>query len=482
MSASESQNPASLELRSFIDRVPALAWSAHPDGSLDYCSQQFLEYTGRSPDQLYGSGWKSAIHRDDMQQFEAWWQSLSHGQEAGTTAVRIRRFDGEYRWFQIAASPVRDEHGNLVRWCAIGTDIDELKRSEQTVRQDGADLTIIDAIPIGISVLAPDGKAVYVNQMALDRIGVTLDEVRSKGHLGLTCHPDDLDRVLDERRIGLLGEVLFALEMRLLRYGDYRWCLVEYNPLKDESGRVIRWYATATDIDDRKHAEQELKKSEKELLTITDSIANPIGVLAPDGAVLYANQVLLNESGLSLSEATNGFYLRSCHPDDIERTQDERLKGLREEVPFELEMRLVKYGQYCWHVAQYNPLKDERGRIIRWYVTATDIDDRKRLEQKLRQSEEDLRTITDAIRQSIVVLAPDGTTLYANRVALDHTGLTVGEVNDKGFFARAFHPDDVDRVARSVGWDCWRDFRSSWKCARCSRTGSIAGSSFSTTR
>jgi len=446
MRTSESQNSASLELRRFIDHVPALGWSALPDGSLEYVNQLFRDYTGVSPDQLYGSGWKSAIHRDDMQQFEAWWQSLSHGQEAGTTAVRIRRLDGEYRWFQIAVWSVRDEQGNLVRGCAICTDIDELKRSEQKVRRDGADLTIIDAIPIGISVLAPDGKAVYVNQMALDRIGVSLDEVRSKGHLGLTCHPDDLDRVIDERRIGLSGAVLFALEMRLLRYGDYRWCLVEYNPLKDESGRVIRWYATATDIDDRKRAEQELKKSEKELLTITDSIANPIGVLAPDGTVLYANQVLLNESGLSLSEAMNGFYSRSCHPHDIERAQDERLKGLREGVPFELEMRLVKYGQYRWHVAQYNPLKDERGQIIRWYVTATDIEDRKHAEERLRQSEQDLRTITDAIRQVIVVIAPDGTTLYANRVALDASGLTMEQAEKEGFLARICHPDDVDRL------------------------------------
>src|SRR5215468_12023251 len=87
--------------------------------------------------------------------------------------------------------------------------------SDEKVRQEGVDLTITDAIPIGISVLAPDGTTLYVNRPALNRIGVTLDEVIGKGHLGQTCHPDDLDRVLEQRRIGLSKGAPFELEMRL---------------------------------------------------------------------------------------------------------------------------------------------------------------------------------------------------------------------------------------------------------------------------
>jgi len=95
--------------------------------------------------------------------------------------------------------------------------------SEEKVRQEGVDLTITDAIPIGISVLAPDGTTLYVNRPALDRIGVTLDEVIGKGHLGQTCHPDDLDRVLEQRRIGLSKGAPFELEMRLSpKNGEYR--------------------------------------------------------------------------------------------------------------------------------------------------------------------------------------------------------------------------------------------------------------------
>jgi len=260
MTTSESQSPTPLELRSFIDRVPALAWSALPDGSLDFFNQRFRDYTGLSSDQLYGSEWKSAVHRDDIQQLETWWQGLRQSQ-AGTTEVRLRRFDGEYRWFQITASPVYDEHANLVRWCGINTDINDIKCSEQKLRREEADLrTITDAIRQSIVVLAPDGTTLYANRVALDHTGVTPGEVNNEGFLVRAFHPEDIDRVRDERRVGLLAGVPFELEMRsLFKNGQYRWQLIQYNPLKDERGQIIRWYATATDIDDRKRTEERLR-------------------------------------------------------------------------------------------------------------------------------------------------------------------------------------------------------------------------------
>lgn len=260
MTTSESQSPTPLELRSFIDRVPALAWSAPPDGSLDFFNQRFRDYTGLSSDQLYGSEWKSAVHRDDIQQLETWWQGLRQSQ-AGTTEVRLRRFDGEYRWFQITASPVYDEHANLVRWCGINTDINDIKCSEQKLRQVEADLrTITDAIRQSIVVLAPDGTTLYANRVALDHTGVTPGEVNNEGFLVRAFHHEDIDRVRDERRVGLLEGVPFELEMRsLFKNGQYRWQLIQYSPLRDERGQIIRWYATATDIDDRKRTEERLR-------------------------------------------------------------------------------------------------------------------------------------------------------------------------------------------------------------------------------
>ena len=248
------QSRATLELRALIDGVPALAWSALPDGSLDFSNQRFGDYTGLSADQLYGSKWKSAVHRDDIQQLETWWRDLAQSGEAGTTEVRLRRLDGTYHWFQISAAPVHDEQGTVVRWYGINTDIDDRKCAERDLR------TITDVIRQSIVVLAPDGTTIYANRVALGRTGLTVGEVNDKGFFARAFHPDDVDRVREERRIGLLEGLPFELEMRtLLKTGQYRWQLIQYDPLKDESGRIIRWYVTGTDIDDQKRTEERLR-------------------------------------------------------------------------------------------------------------------------------------------------------------------------------------------------------------------------------
>jgi len=245
---------ATLDPRAFLDAAPALAWSALPDGSLDFFNQRFQDYTGLSADGLYRSQWKSAIHPDDMEPFDAWWRDLAQSGAEGTTAVRLRRFDGEYRWFQISAAPVHDSQGSLIRWYGINTDIDDREGAERDLR------TITDVIRQSIVVLSPDGTTIYANRVARDRTGLTVGEVNEKGFFARAFHPDDVDRVTEERRIGLAEGLPFELEMRLLhKSGQYRWQLIQYDPLKDEHGQILRWYVTGTDIDDQKRTEERLR-------------------------------------------------------------------------------------------------------------------------------------------------------------------------------------------------------------------------------
>jgi formate hydrogenlyase transcriptional activator len=232
-----------------------------------------------------------------------------------------------------------------------------------------------------------------------------LDDVMGKGHLARTCHPDDLDRVLDERRMGLSKGVPFELEMRLspigaakrIEQGEYRWYLSQYNPLTDESGQIIRWYVTAIDIDERKCAEQKLRQSEQDLRTIIDGIRQSIVVLAPEGSALYANRVALDITGLTLEEVNdNSFLTRAFHPDDVDRIREERQEKLSLGAPFETEMRVaLKSGEYRWFLNLYNPLKDECGRVLRWYVTGTDIEEQKKNEERLRNENLVLREEID---------------------------------------------------------------------------------------
>src|SRR5215469_8473027 len=305
---------------------------------------------------------------------------------------------------------------------------------------------IIDNIPGFVATMGPMGEVEFLNHQILEYFGKTEEELKDWSRIGV-LHPDDLPRAIETWRKSIETGQAYEIEHRCRRAdGVFRWFNLRGLPMRNAEGTVTAWIVLMTDIDDRRRAEDRLRQSEEDLRTMTDTIRQPIGVMAPDGTLLYVNRAALDESGLTLDEAIKEFLARLCHPDEINRVGHERRIRLLEGVPFDLEMRLLhKSGQYRWYLMQYNPLKDESGQIIRWYNTATDIDDRKRAEDSLRQSEAELRTITDAIRQPIIVLAPDGTALYANRVACQNMGLTVEEMINEGL-ARACHPDDINRV------------------------------------
>jgi len=312
-----------------------------------------------------------------------------------------------------------------------------------------ADLrTIIDTVPQMIVVLTPDGAPLYANHVTLNLTGISMEDAIKHGAFPRVFHPDDVDRFRAERQARLLRGDPFELEMRLrFKNGEYRWQIIQYNPLKDGSGTIIRWYATATDIDDRKRSEQELRKSEEDLRAITDTIRQPIVVLAPDGTLLYANRVALDNSGLTIEEVKDeGFLLRVCHPDDLDRALDERNIGLSKGIPFDSEMRILfKNRQYRWQLIQYNPLKAESGEIVRWYITATDINDQKKTQERLQNENLVLREEIDrsSMFEEIVGSSkPVRQVLkHVEKVASsDSTVLILGETGTgKELIARALH-------------------------------------------
>ena len=312
-------------------------------------------------------------------------------------------------------------------------------------RQNAFDRVFARA-PEAIVLIDTDDRILEINPEFTRVFGYALEEACGRLINELVVPEELLAEGVEFTRRGLRGESVDVETVRKRKDGTRVHVSIVSGPVSVAGSRVAQ-YIIYRDITERKRAEQRLRQSEEDLRTMADTIRQPIGVMAPDGTMLYVNRAALDSSGLTQDEAIKGFLARLLHPDDTSRVRDERRIGLLEGVPFDLEMRLLhKSGQYRWYLMQYNPLKDESGQIIRWYNTATDIDDRKRAEDRLRQSEEDLRAITDTIRQPISVLAPDGTWLYANRVALNNSGLTLDEVIKEGFIARVVHPDEINRV------------------------------------
>ena len=128
-------------LRTMIDKIPILAWSCRPDGTAELLNQRWLDYTGLSSEEGRGWGWQAAIHPDDLGKLMATWLGLLASGEPGQEEARLRRFDGEYRWFLFRAVPVRDDQGRIVRWHGTNTDIEDQKRAEAALHWSEALLT-----------------------------------------------------------------------------------------------------------------------------------------------------------------------------------------------------------------------------------------------------------------------------------------------------------------------------------------------------
>src|SRR6266702_8112669 len=245
-------------LRQVIDTIPTLAWCNLPDGSNEFLNKRWHEYTGLSPEESNGWGWQVAFHPDDLPPLMERWGELLASGESGEMEARLRRYDGEYRWFLIRVEPLRDETGRLLRWYGTSTDIEGLKQTEEKLREDERELRrITDAIPQAIVVLDPLGAPVYANQATLDYTGLTAEDVLSPDFRERIFHLDDLERFRGFRKLALARGLPFEIEQRALRKdGQYRWFLIRYNPFHNEKNEVIRWYATGTDIDDRVRAEE----------------------------------------------------------------------------------------------------------------------------------------------------------------------------------------------------------------------------------
>jgi PAS domain S-box-containing protein len=205
------------DLSSIINTIPMLAWSARPDGFCDFLNQRWLDFTGLSAEQASGSGWGATIHPDDAKGvLDSWQKALVTGQLADVEA-RMRQFDGEYRWFLLRGSPLRDESGKIVRWYGTNTDIDDRKRAEEELRRSEAFLAEGQRLTLSGTLLwrLDTDEITFSEQLyrihEFDRDSpVTLERIRSR------IHPEELPLLSEKiERARAAGDSGFNDEIRL---------------------------------------------------------------------------------------------------------------------------------------------------------------------------------------------------------------------------------------------------------------------------
>jgi len=196
-------------------------------------------------------------------------------------------------------------------------------------------------------------------------------------------------------------------------------------------------------------APQGHKLEPTDLQLLVDSVHALIHTGLPDGYLDFFNQSWLRYVGLSLEDLQGWKWTAAIHPEDSAATLERWRASLTSGEPFLHEARVRRAdGEYRWLLHHAIPERDEQGKIVKWYGSSIDIEDRKRAEERLRQEEMELRQIVDVVPQHIFVLEPDGRFLYVNRRDLEYSGLTLEDVLAPDHLAKVLHPDDLERLQR----------------------------------
>jgi PAS domain S-box-containing protein len=433
-----------------LHKLPVSAWTLMPDGTPDFVNQVWLEYSGQSPDFIRSrpEAWMNAVHPEDREAaLRAYRNGINLGRSFAFETRSLRAEDGTYRWHLQQAVVLRDAEGKALKFVGTTTDIDDQKRAEEKLRESEYESRlIVDSIPGLIAVLNVNGEIERVSQPVLDYFGRSLEELRQWA-VDDTIHPDDRSGYLQAFERSFAAGDPFEIELRTRRFdGVYRWFNMRGLPLRDRQGHIVRWYFLLTEIDDRKRAEDKIRQSEKEARQLLDLSPLHIAEMGPDGARRYLNRASLDYLGVTLEEWQDAGLKQVLHPQDAEIAARDLPGQLQSGSPFEYELRLRrKDGQYRWFHFRFNPVSDEEGRVTRWYLAGTDIDDRKLAEQRLQEENVALREEIDKasmFEEIVGTSAPLKKVLSRiSRVApTDSTVLITGETGTgKELVARAIH-------------------------------------------
>jgi formate hydrogenlyase transcriptional activator len=434
-----------------VDAIPTLAWSARPDGSAEFLNRRWLDYTGLSAEEASDWGWTAAVHTEDRDRLMDFWRHLLASGEAGEIEARLRRYDGDYRWFLFRVEPVRDNHGNIFKWYGANTDIEDRKRAEallaaekQTLEMiaNGACLPdILEKLCETIDAQSSDVKSAV---MLMDPDGMHL-----RPAAGPRFPKEWLEAITPVKIgpcVGSCGSAAFLKQRVIVSdiatdplWADYRELTLRYGfraawsqPLLSKNQHVLGTFGmyypevripSETDLrliegaghiaviaiegersqealrsafEEIRNSEAKLQQDERELRQLIDFLPQHVVVMDKDGTLLQANKRLLDYLSFTLEQVkASGIderIRRDVHPEDLERFEKQLSAGLSKRRPFEMEKRLRgKDGRYRWFLIRCNPLLNENGGVVRWFGTGTDIEDHKQAENRLRNENVALR-------------------------------------------------------------------------------------------
>jgi PAS domain S-box-containing protein len=424
-------------IRQIIDTIPAHAWSAAPDGSVDFINHRFVEFTGRSVEELLGWGWGSAHHPDDLPRHLGVWRAALEAGEPMESEVRVRGWDGEYRWLLIRNVPLRDELGNIVKWYGTAIEIEDRKRAEVLL---AGETRLLEMIARGDSrALVLDGACRLVEQLAsgcLSSILLLDPNANCLRHGAAPSLPITYTAAIDGGAIGpsagSCGTAAYRAEPVIVcdiatdpLWADYRELALEHGlracwstPILSSAGKVLGTFATyyreprspspqehnvikrvtqlASIAVERKQAEEKLRQSEAYLLEVQRlSHTGSLYWKGASGELSWSDETCRIFEYEPTTTPRLELIRQRIHPNDralVQQTEDRYRKG--ESIDVALEYRLLMPDGRVKHLhAIAHPLHDSSGNL-EVVAAVMDVTATKQGEEALRQAQADLAHVS----------------------------------------------------------------------------------------
>ncbi|CAH2398565.1 MASE1 domain-containing protein [Mesorhizobium escarrei] len=414
--AEEALRRSEQQLQQMIDAVPVRIWSATPTGGPVYFNKRYQDHfrsvianfeaieEPRIEELL-----QELIHPEDAPEVQRTLQNCFETGGGSSMRFRWREKDGVYRWAECRVEPWRDQAGAIAQWYGVSLDIDEEVRAQEALRERERELSqIVNMVPVHIRRLTPDGEPTFFNKRLLDFFGLSdvaqLDKhgmSRLAAAIKTLVHPEDATRLLETVRHSLATGEPYAMKYRMLRAdGVYRWVDGRGEPLRDQSGAIVHWYAISIDIDDQMRLYRDLEEREAKIRRLVDSDIIGIVIWDLDGRVIDANDAFLRMVQYGREDVEAGLRWFDMTPPEWQdvhaREEAEELKATgkmqaREKEYFRKDGSRVPVliGAACFE-----------GQSRQGVAYILDLTERKRAEAAQMRAEEALRQAADELAKA----------------------------------------------------------------------------------